>query len=431
MNRILFFTVFVLTGFNLKAQLDWNDFYSKMSLNSYIIKEGNQFYDKKEPFSGDILIEHNWAAIDRNWHFGLFFWYIPYLYRTTDFWKFQDPFSVNSIKSFSNGKLIGEKFDKYSFTQPYFEINYFDDKNILRFNENITIEQGIDGALQSITNDKIKREYKNGNLNNISFDDNEIIINLNVNENEIKVTEYNYEKGGKNKTEVSSIYIYKGNSLQSLKNFEDGLLSISHEYDENGFLTKSIEREDEDKLITNYYKDGLLVKSEIKSIYEYEDYTYKRIIDSIFCYQNFNGGVINSMEFKRLNQDGKVSENLSSTTSLTEYLISENRNNIGMNQVTTIQNEKDGWITEYTLIDGYISGLFKEYNKSNHSLIRYQANYNTKGQLDGLSIKREFDEKNKLIFETKGNYLVGKQSGVWEETSWYNGKKNTVKINYD
>jgi hypothetical protein len=287
------------------------------------------------------------------------------------------------------------------------------------------------GALQSITNDKIKREYKNGNLNNISFDDNEIIINLNVNENEIKVTEYNYEKGGKNKTEVSSIYIYKGNSLQSLKNFEDGLLSISHEYDENGFLTKSIEREDEDKLITNYYKDGLLVKSEIKSIYEYEDYTYKRIIDSIFCYQNFNGGVINSMEFKRLNQDGKVSENLSSTTSLTEYLISENRNNIGMNQVTTIQNEKDGWITEYTLIDGYISGLFKEYNKSNHSLIRYQANYNTKGQLDGLSIKREFDEKNKLIFETKGNYLVGKQSGVWEETSWYNGKKNTVKINYD
>jgi hypothetical protein len=434
MNRILFFTVFVLTGFNLKAQLDWNDFYSKMSLNSYIIKEGNQFYYKKEPFSGDILIEHNWAAIDRYWEVGVAAGIVPYLYRTTDFWKFQDPFSVNSIKSFSNGKLIGEKFDKYSFTQPYFEINYFDDKNILRFNENITIEQGIDGALQSITNDKIKREYKNGNLNNISFDDNEIIINLNVNENEIKVTEYNYEKGGKNKTEVSSIYIYKGNSLQSLKNFEDGLLSISHEYDENGFLTKSIEREDKDKLITNYYKDGLLVKSEIKSIYEYEDYedyTYKRIIDSIFCYQNFNGGVINSMEFKRLNQDGKVSENLSSTTSLTEYLISENRNNIGMNQVTTIQNEKDGWITEYTLIDGYISGLFKEYNKSNHSLIRYQANYNTKGQLDGLSIKREFDEKNKLIFETKGNYLVGKQSGVWEETSWYNGKKNTVKINYD
>jgi hypothetical protein len=137
------------------------------------------------------------------------------------------------------------------------------------------------------------------------------------------------------------------------------------------------------------------------------------------------------MEFKRLNQDGKVAENLSSSTSLTEYLISENRNNIGMNQVTTIQNEKDGWITEYTLIDGFISGLFKEYNKSNHSLIRYQANYNTKGLLDGLSVKREFDENNKLIYETKGNYLVGKQSGVWEVTSWYNGKIKTVKINYD
>jgi hypothetical protein len=155
-----------------------------MSLNSYIIKEGNQFYDKKEPFSGDILIEHNWAAIDRDWHVGLIY-VVPYLYRTTDFWNFQDPFSVNSIKSFSNGKLIGEKFDKYSYTKPYFEINYFDDKNILKFNDNITIEQGKDGALQSITNDKIKREYKNGNLNNISFDDNKIIINLNVHENRI------------------------------------------------------------------------------------------------------------------------------------------------------------------------------------------------------------------------------------------------------
>lgn len=422
---------------NFQSQIRWKQFYSEMRIKSFHFNSDNLLYNKKIPFTGEMSFTHKLAVIYRKWHIALLLNCVPCFYRETDFTGFPDSLEP-SLANFDKGKLISEKFN-YQFIDEVhqngadLDINYLDDNYSFNLKSGLTFDFEKSGTLRKVLNRTFSREYKNGELQSITFANNNVDFRLKGNGKEINITEYNYGRGKENKTEISSTQTYINNELKGLKYFEDGKLVRSKEFDENGYLIKSYDYNGKGQTIISYFNKGVMYKREVKNIHETATYVnYKSVnrIDTTITLQQFSNGVLSKSTIVTKNNLNQPFEKLEILLSDSTQL--NNINNIELlpKTVINVTNEKDGWLSEYTLKNGLLSGKMITYNKTNPNLISFLANYNSNGLLSGFSYKREFDDKGVLIWEYKGNYMDGRQVGLWETNTWFKNKKTTTKTTY-